>query len=92
MEGKPYLFENPSNRRIVTNIQPNWSKVYAGAGAIYLLSLQWYSRKFFRVNGNGVYLMAFAAFSLPAAYSYSKFLLSTPEEEAAYLNNQKEGA
>jgi len=44
-----------------------------------------------RIDGNAVAAGAFAAFSLPAAYAYSKFFLSTAEDEAAIMNNTREG-
>ena len=68
-----------------------WNRVYAGTGALYAASLAWYGKKFFRVNGNGVYFLAFAAFSVPASYGYAKFMLSNPETEAALMNNFREG-
>ena len=50
-----------------------------------------YSRRFLRVDGNGVAAGAFAAFSLPAAYAYSRFFFSSAQDEAALMNNAREG-
>jgi len=85
----PYTFD-PANNRVVLNVQrPN--KVWLGTGAIYFTSLFWYSRRFLRVDGNGVAAGAFAFMSLPAAYSYARFFLSSAETEAAIMNNAREG-
>lgn len=62
-----------------------------GTGALYMVSLHMYLRKYLRVDGNAVAAGAFAAASLPAAYAYARFFLSDAEEEAAHLNNQREG-
>ena len=50
-----------------------------------------YNRRFLRVDGNAVAAGAFAVAALPAAYAYSRFFLSSAEEEAALLNNATEG-
>ena len=66
--------------------------VYPMTGLFYLTSLYLYSRRYLRVDGNAVAFGAFAAFSLPASYAYAKFFFSSAEEEAAQLNNAKEGS
>ena len=88
----PFVFGNPNKPRLVTNVNADWNKVYGGAGMLWAVSMGCYVRNFFRVNNNAVYLLAFTAFSVPASYGYAKFALSSPEEEAAYMNNQAEGA
>lgn len=85
----PYTFD-PTNSRVVTSVQKS-NTVFLGTGALYLFSLYMYGRKFLRVDGNAVAAGAFAAFSLPAAYSYARFFLSDAESEAALLNNSLEG-
>ncbi len=85
----PYKFD-PTNHRVVTNVAPN-NKVYVGTAALYAFSLYSYNRRFLRIDGNGVAAGAFAAFSLPAAYAYSRFFLSSAEDEAAQMNNAREG-
>jgi len=84
----PYTFCT-TNPRVVTNTQAP-GKVYMGTGALYLFSLFAYNRRFLRVGGDGVAAAAFAAASLPAAYSYAKFFLDTAENEAAVMNNSRE--
>lgn len=86
----PYKYD-PTNPRVVTNVQNNTAKVYAGSFAIYAISLYLYNRKFFRIDGNGVAAAAFAGFGIPASYIYAKFLLDTPENEAGLENNRREG-
>ena len=78
----PYKF-NPANPRVVTNVQFQESKIYGASAALYLASLYLYSRKFLKVDGNVVNFATFAVFSLPAAYSYSRFFLDSAENEAA---------
>lgn len=85
----PYKFD-PKNHRVVINVNRS-NNVYLGTGALYLTSLYLYSRRFLRVDGNGVAAGAFAAFSLPAAYAYARFFLSDAETEAAKINNAREG-
>lgn len=85
----PYVFDK-ANHRLVTNVKPNGT-VYPVTAFLYLSSLYLYSRRYLRVDGNAVAFGAFAAFSLPASYAYAKFFFSSAEEEAALLNNAKEG-
>lgn len=85
----PYTFDK-ANHRLVTNVKANGT-VYPMTGLFYLTSLYLYSRRYLRVDGNAVAFGAFAAFSLPASYAYAKFFFSSAEEEAAQLNNAKEG-
>jgi hypothetical protein len=85
----PYKFDT-KNHRVVINVNRS-NNVYLGTGALYLTSLYLYSRRFLRVDGNGVAAGAFAAFSLPAAYAYARFFLSDAETEAAKINNAREG-
>ena len=84
----PYTF-SATNHRQVTNVKPPHN-VFLGTGALYVFSLYAYNRRFLRVGGDGVAAAAFAAFSLPAAYSYARFFLDSAENEAATLNNAKE--
>ena len=85
----PYTFD-PAHPRVVLNVQRN-NKVYLGTAAIYGWSLYAYSRRYLRIDGNGVAAAAFAAFSLPAAYAYARFFFSDAETEAAQMNNAREG-
>ena len=87
----PFKFEDKKNPRVVTNMHTNWNRVYGASAALWAFSLSQYVRHRFRVNNNAVYLLTFAAFSVPASYGYAKFFLSSPEAEAAGLNNKAEG-
>ena len=86
----PYSY-SPDNHRRVTNVTGN-QKVFFGTGALYLFSLYAYNRRYLRVGGDGVAAAAFAAFSLPAAYSYARFFMDSAENEAAVMNNAQEGS
>mgnify|MGYP000082490822 CR=1 FL=1 len=86
----PYKFES-SNPRVVTNVNYNVNKIYTGTALLYGASLYMYARKFLRIDGNAVAFGAFAACSLPASYAYVKFFMSDAENEAAYINNKREG-
>ena len=86
----PYTFCKV-NHRLVLNVKDN-STVYPMTALFYATSLYLYSRRYLRVDGNAVAFGAFAAFSLPASYAYAKFFFSSAEEEAAQINNAKEGA
>ena len=85
----PYKFDT-KNPRVVANVAGT-TNVYIGTGALYLLSLYAYNRRFLRIDGNGVAAGAFAAFALPASYAYARFFLDSAENEAARLNNAREG-
>lgn len=89
MEEKPFKFEDPTNRRLVTNIQkPN--TVLPVAGAIFAASVFLYSRKIFRVDKNALNLMLFSGASAFASYSYASFIMSSPIIEAGLMNNEQE--
>ena len=85
----PYKYD-PQNNRVALNI-PRATNVYVGTGALYFLSLYAYNRKFLRIDGNGVAAGAFAAFALPASYAYARFFLDNATNEAARINNSREG-
>ena len=87
----PYQFADKSNPRLVTNMAVNWNKVYGGSALLWACSASLYTKHIFRVNNNAVYLMTFLVASVPASYGYAKMALTTPEEEAAYMNNEAEG-
>ena len=89
MDEKPYKFEDPTNRRIASNIErPN--TVLPVAGAIFAASVFLYSRKIFRIDKNAMNLMLFTGASAFASYSYASFLMSTPIIEAGLINNEQE--
>ena len=88
----PFKFENSKKPRMVTNMTMDWNQVYGGTGLLWAVSMSLYIKNIFRVNNNAVYMLAFSAFSVPASYGYAKFALSSAEDEAAYMNNEAEGA
>ena len=89
MEEKPYKFEDPTNRRLASNIsRPN--SVMPVAGLIFTASVFLYSRKVFRLDKNAMNLLMFSGASAFASYSYASFFMSTPIIEAGLMNNDKE--
>ena len=89
MEEKPYKFEDPSSKRIASNIVPSQS-VMPVAGLIFTASIYMYSRKIFRIDKNAMNLLLFSGASALASYSYASYFMSSPILEAGLLNNQKE--
>ena len=88
MEKNPYKFSE-SNPSMVEDAHRD-NKVYYGAAAVFLFSLNVYNRKFFRKDGNMLNMMAFAAASVPAAYAYSDLVFGSSVTEAALINNERE--
>lgn len=89
----PYTFCTKNPRKVVeVNGEPvaASSKVMVFTGVFYLASVYAYSRRFLRIDGNGVTAGAFALFSMPASYTYARFFFSDPETEAAVMNNSHE--
>ena len=89
----PYTFCSKNPRKVLeVNGEPvaASNKVMIAASVFYLASIYGYSRKFLRIDGNGVTAGAFALFSMPASYSYAKFFFSDAETEAALINNSHE--
>ena len=88
----PFKFEDKTKPRVVTNMPINWNNIYGGSALLWACSVSMYTKHIFRVNNNAVYMLTFAAFSMPASYGFAKTFMTSPLEEAAYLNNQAEGA
>ena len=88
MDPSPYKFDS-KNPRLVADASRN-NIVYTAAGAIFLGSMMWYNKRYFRVDQNAANFAAFTVASLPASYAYSNFFLSSAESEAACINNERE--
>ena len=88
MEKNPYTFDT-RNPRLVADAQRS-SLVYTAAGVLFLGSLAWYNKRYFRIDQNAANFAAFTIGSLPASYAYSNFFLSDPVTEAACINNDRE--
>jgi|TARA_B110000285_G_scaffold107405_1_gene122099 hypothetical protein len=89
----PYTFCNKNPRKVLeVNGEPvsASNKIMLGASVFYIASIYAYSRRFLRIDGNGVTAGAFALFSMPASYSYARFFFSDAETEAALMNNSNE--
>ena len=57
---------------------------------VYFFSLHQYNKYFFRINGNAVYMGAFALASIPCAYAHANFWFGSGLIEAAAKNNARE--
>ena len=88
MEPCPFKFDAKNPRLVLDKERP--SLVYTATAALFLGSLAWYNKKFFRIDQNAMNLVAFTVASLPASYSYANFALSDAETEAACINNDRE--
>jgi drug/metabolite transporter superfamily protein YnfA len=95
MDTNPYTFSSSNKRMVETEssrkayLAP--TGVYAMTGLLWGYSMMRYNQRFFRVNGNAAYMVGFAALSAPASYAYMNFVFGSAVDEAADLNNQREG-
>ena len=64
--------------------------VYTAAGVLFLGSIMWYNKRYFRIDKNAANFAAFTIASMPASYAYSNFALNDPLTEAATMNNERE--
>ena len=88
MDKNPFKFSD-ANPRLVVEKQRS-SLVYSASALIFMGSLAWYNKRYFRIDQNAVNFMAFTIASMPASYSYASFFLSDAETEAACINNDRE--
>ena len=88
MDKNPFQFSE-SNPRLVVGKERS-ALVYSAAGLLFLGSMAWYNKRYFRIDQNAVNMMAFTIASVPASYSYASFMLSDAETEAACMNNDRE--
>ena len=88
MEPNPYKF-SASNPRLVEGADRP-GIVHMAAAGIFLGSVAWYNKRFFRVDQNAANLVAFTLASVPASFTYANFALNDAETEAACLNNERE--
>ena len=88
MEPCPYKFDAKNPRLVEGAERPGL--VHMGAAAIFLGSVAWYNKRFFRVDQNAMNMVAFTFAAMPASYTYSDFLFNSPETEAACINNARE--
>ena len=85
---KPFKFD-PSNHRIVTNVERPATVAYA-AGIFWLASVYAYRRRYHRVDGKTLNFAAFSVASIWASYQWSSFFFSSANIEAGLLNNERE--
>ena len=88
MDPCPYKFDAKNPRLVADRQRPGL--VYTAAGGIFLASLAWYNKRFFRIDQNAMNMVAFTVASVPASYSYANFFLNDAETEAACINNDRE--
>ena len=89
MEPNPYTFCKENPRLAVTNCEKS-PYVMLAAGAIFLMSMRSYNRRFFRKDGNILNLMGFTAMSAPAAYVYGDSMFGSAGTDAGIMNNNLE--
>ena len=96
MDTNPYTFSAANKRMVDTAssrkayLAPNG--VLAATAGLWGYTMMRYNQRFFRVNGNAAYMVGFAVLSAPASYAYMNFVFGSAVDEAAELNNQREGA
>ena len=78
------------NPRVVTNMHKKQELIFVSTAAIFLYSMSWYSRRRFRVDKDIMKFTFFGLGSALSAYSWSEFLLSSSDIEAARRNNESE--
>ena len=88
MEPNPYKFDARNPRLVADKQTPGM--VYTAAGAIFLVSMAWYNKRFFRIDQNAMNMMAFTVASVPASFAYANFIFNDPVTEAAVINNGRE--
>ena len=88
MEKNPFSFDE-KNPRLVLNRERS-GFIYAAAGLLWVGSMAWYNKRYFRIDQNAMNMLAFTAASVPASFAYANFVLSDPETEAACINNDRE--
>ena len=64
--------------------------VYTTAGVLFLGSLMWYNKRYFRIDQNAANFAAFTLGSLPASFAYANFAWNDPINEAGCINNDRE--
>lgn len=89
MDAVPYKFDPANPRVAVTNAERPMTVYYASA-LLFLFSLRAYQRKVFRLDNNALNFALFTGASAFASYQWASFFLSTPEIEAAAINNKLE--
>ena len=88
MDPCPYKFDAKNPRLVIDRQRPGL--VYTASAVIFLGSLSWYNKRFFRIDHNAMNMVAFTFASAPASYAYANFFFNDAETEAACLNNDKE--
>ncbi len=88
MDPSPFKFDTKNPRLVVDKERPGF--MYTAAGVIFLGSLAWYNKRFFRVDQNVANMVAFTIASVPASYAYANFAFNDAETEAACMNNERE--
>ena len=88
MDPCPFKFDAKNPRLVVVKQRPGL--VESATAVIFLGSLAWYNKRFFRIDQNSMNMAAFTVASIPASYAYANFFFNDAETEAACMNNAKE--
>ena len=88
MDPCPYKFDAKNPRLVLERERPGL--VWSASALIFMGSLAWYNKRYFRIDQNGVNFLAFTLASIPASYSYANFMCNDAVTEAACINNDRE--
>ena len=88
MEKNPFTFDK-TNPRMVVGMEKS-PMVYTAAGVIFVASLAWYQKRYFRIDQNAANFLGFTLASIPASMAYANVALSSGCIEAAAINNERE--
>ena len=88
MDPCPYKFDAKNPRLVIDRQRPGI--VYSAAGLLFLGSVAWYNKRFFRIDQNAMNFAAFTIAAVPASFAYANFALNDAVTEAAVINNERE--
>ena len=88
MDPNPYKFDTKNPRLVVDKERS--SMIQYAAGALFIASIAWYQKRYYRIDQNVANMAAFTIASAPASFAYSNFMLNDAETEAACINNERE--
>ncbi len=90
MDQEPFTYDS-GNKRIVATPQRPATVYYVGA-FLFVGSMLMYNKRYFRKDQNAINFCAFGAASVFASYEWSSFFCSSPDIEAAVINNKREAS
>ena len=88
MEKNPFTF-SASNPRWVENSHRS-PHIWSSSAFVWFSSMYYYNKWYFRKDKNFLYLVGFAALSVPCALGYGFMAFGSSNTEAAIMNNKSE--